>query len=207
MKILVSALRLAAAFAVVAAVIATFTDAAGRGPINPFNFFGYFTVQSNSLIAIALAWAGVVGLSRRRAIPALHYFRAAATTYITFGGLAYALLLAPLGNDGGIAIPWANVVLHVLLPIYAPLDWLIFGDRPKIAMSRLWLVLIYPVIWAIVVLIRGATDGWVPYPFLDPSQGYGIVLLYVLAIFVVAVIIGALVFWVSRFRIIKVPLA
>ena len=36
-------------------------------------------------------------------------------------------------------------------------------------------MLIYPLVWTVVVLIRGATDGWVPYPFLNPSQGYGVV--------------------------------
>ena len=25
------------------------------------------------------------------------------------------------------------------------------------------------------MLVRGATDGWVPYPFLDPKNGYGTV--------------------------------
>lgn len=25
------------------------------------------------------------------------------------------------------------------------------------------------------MLVRGATDGWVPYPFLSPEQGYGVV--------------------------------
>lgn len=29
----------------------------------------------------------------------------------------------------------------------------------------------YPLLWLIVVLIRGRTDGWVPYGFLLPERG------------------------------------
>ena len=36
-------------------------------------------------------------------------------------------------------------------------------------------LLVYPALWIGVVLARGATDGWVPYPFLDPKHGYGAV--------------------------------
>ena len=35
----------------------------------------------------------------------------------------------------------------------------------------MWLHVLYPVVWIAVVLVRGATDGWVPYPFLNPEQG------------------------------------
>ncbi|MGN7187622.1 Pr6Pr family membrane protein [Microbacterium enclense] len=44
-------------------------------------------------------------------------------------------------------------------------------DRPRLAWKRLWWVLPYPLAWVTVVLIRGATDGWVPYGFLLPSRG------------------------------------
>jgi hypothetical protein len=33
---------------------------------------------------------------------------------------------------------------------------------------------IYPLAWTVLTLIRGALDGWYPYPFLDPANGgYG----------------------------------
>ena len=34
--------------------------------------------------------------------------------------------------------------------------------------------MIYPLAWTVLTLIRGALDGWYPYPFLDPANGgYG----------------------------------
>lgn len=51
--------------------------------------------------------------------------------------------------------------------------------------------------------IRGATDGWVPYPFLDPATGYGSVILYSVAILAAVLVVGAIVWALSRVRIIK----
>ncbi len=56
-----------------------------------------------------------------------------------------------------------------------------------------------------VVLLRGATDGWVPYPFLNPAQGYGIVALYALAIAVATVIFAAVIWTVSRLNPLRSP--
>ncbi len=34
--------------------------------------------------------------------------------------------------------------------------------------------MIYPLAWTVLTVIRGALDGWYPYPFLDPANGgYG----------------------------------
>ena len=43
-------------------------------------------------------------------------------------------------------------------------------------------------------------DGWVPYPFLDPAQGYGVVALYALAIAVATVVFAGITWAVSRLR-------
>ena len=110
----------------------------------------------------------------------------------------YATLLAPLEEAGGVPVPWANVVLHVVTPVYGIVDWLLFRDRVRLPLDRLWVVLFYPAMWLAVVLLRGATDGWVPYPFLDPHQGYAAVTGYCLVILVAFLIVGALVFWGSR---------
>lgn len=194
----VSAVRLGLALLILVSVLATFLDTAGRTAINPFNFFGYFTLQSNLLMAAVWIWVGVAGLSGRRLPRPADYARASTTTYVALVGLVYATLLAPLGVAGGVPVPWANVVLHVVIPTVAVLDWVFVADRKALGWRLLPVVMVYPVVWLAVVIVRGATDGWVPYPFLDPGRGYGAVAVTVVAITVVTVVAGAAVFALSR---------
>lgn len=198
---LFAALRLAMVVIVGTAIVATFFDTASRATINPFNFFGYFTMQSNIITAVILLLAAIATFRGRPQTPLLVLARACGTTYIVIVGIVYNLLLT--GLEGGVSLEWANWVLHVAFPIYAALDWILFGDKSVVPWKRLWVVLIYPVLWTAVVIIRGATDGWVPYPFLDPATGYGSVAVYCVVIFVATVLVAAIVFALSRVRIIK----
>jgi hypothetical protein len=195
-------LRLLMSALVLIAVVATYADTAGRGPVNPFNFFGYFTIQSNLLLAVVLIATAVLRLQRREPPAWVQVARGATTAYIVLVGIVYATLLAGHEN-GGVPLPWANTVLHVVLPLYGPLDWLLVADRPALRWGRLWLVLLFPAIWLVVVLLRGATDGWVPYPFLDPATGVGTVAVFCVII-AVGVLVMALVIWaLSRVRLLR----
>lgn len=191
-------LRLGVAALIIAAVVATVAEAASRTSINPFNLFGYFTIQSNILLAAVLMLLGARGVAGRARPAWAEAARAACVTYIVLVGLVYAVLLAPLGAAGGVPIPWANVVLHVVTPLYAVFDWVLAPERRALPVSAVGVILIYPVLWLVVVLIRGATDGWVPYPFLDPANGYGQVALTVIGIAFVVLMAGWVVVLSSR---------
>ncbi|MCM6764360.1 Pr6Pr family membrane protein [Rathayibacter sp. ZW T2_19] len=201
MRTPVALVRIVVALTVLAAVVATALDTASRTPLVPGNFFGFFTIQGNILLAVILLVTGGLSLARRPQSPGLVLARGAATGYIAIVGVVYNLLLA--GLAGGVTLPWANTVMHVLFPLYGVLDWLLVGDRPPLPWRRLWVVVLYPIVWLVVVLVRGATDGWVPYPFLDPANGYGSVAAYVAAIAVAFVLAGALSWAVSRLRILR----
>ncbi|MBE1514445.1 Pr6Pr family membrane protein [Nesterenkonia halotolerans] len=184
---------------VFAAVTATFFDTASRSAINPFNFFGFFTMQSNILLAALLLITAAQELTRRSRRPSwIVPARAAATTYMLIVGIVYNTLLD--GLAGGVDLGWANAVLHIVFPLYALADWILFNDRYQLPMQLVWLMLIYPLTWCAVVLIRGATDGWVPYPFLDPATGYVSVTTYVVAIATTIAVFGMFVIWISRFH-------
>jgi hypothetical protein len=201
-RTLVNVLRLVAVVLVVAAVISQWLVSAQRGDYVFWNFFGYFTIQSNVFIAVALAIALVAAAKRGRAGVRTSVFRGAATVYIATTGIVYNTLLASI--DVQTSVPWANDVLHRILPVYAVLDWLLFSDRARLLLRHVWLFLVYPAVWLVVVLVRGATDGWVPYPFLDPGQGYGVVALYCLGVAVFIALMGILVVGMSRLRLVRV---
>lgn len=185
---------------IAAAIVATFVETAGRATVNPFNFFGYFTIQSNTLFAVTAVISGCVGLIRPGVQPRwLVVLRSLVTVCMIIVGLVYAALLAPLGLEGGVPVPWANWAMHVAGPILAAADWVLATDRGALPWRIALLQLAYPILWIAVVLVRGATDGWVPYPFLDPAQGYPVVAAYVVAIALVFLGVSAAVVWWSRF--------
>lgn len=202
MRTLVNALRLIAVIAAVAAIVAQWLVSSKLDSYNPWNFFGYFTIQSNVFIALALGAALVSTARRQRQGIALSVFRGAATVYIATTGIVYNTLLVHV--DVQTSVPWANDVLHRILPVYAVLDWLLFSDRGRLLLRHVWWFLVYPAVWLVVILVRGATDGWVPYPFLDPSLGYGVVALYCLGVAVFIALMGVLVVGMSRLRLVKV---
>ena len=198
-RYVLATLRLGFGAVTVVSILATLLETASRATINPFNFFGYFTIQSNALLAIVAVTAGVIGFIRPGVQPHwLVVLRSLATVCMIIVGLVYAVLLAPLGLEGGVPVPWANWVMHVAGPILVAADWLFARDRAALPWRVVPVLLIYPVGWTLVVLIRGATDGWVPYPFLDPAQGYGVVAVYVVVIALVFTIVSTAVVWWSR---------
>ncbi|MGY4856352.1 Pr6Pr family membrane protein [Cryobacterium sp. AP23] len=67
------------------------------------------------------------------------------------------------------------------------------GDRPRLPWRRLWLLLPYPALWLIAVLIRGATDGWVPYGFLLPEHGWATLTVHIVGLLAAIIAAGALV--------------
>ncbi len=200
---IVSLVRVAMSLFVLVSVAATFADTASRVTINPFNFFGYFTLQSNILAAVILLIVAIAALVRRTLPGWFAIVRAAWVTYMVIVGVVYNTLLVGTPGGGGVALEWANHVVHIVFPIYILLDWILVADRPALPWKRLWLVVVYPLVWAAVVLVRGATDGWVPYPFLDPSLGYGSIAVTVLLILVAVIVVAAAVWGFSRLRVIR----
>lgn len=198
----VAILRLGVALVGFAAIVATLIDTASRTSINPFNFFGFFTMQSNIIFCVTMVLTAAITLRDRRQTPTLALVRGCATTYIFLVGAVYNTLLA--GQEGGVTLAWANAVLHVIIPLYGVFDWMLFSDRPPLRWRQIWVSLIYPVVWIVVVLIRGATDGWVPYPFLDPDTGYGMVAVHCFAIAALTIVAAAGVWAASQLKIIRV---
>jgi hypothetical protein len=201
-KASVAVVRIAMGAFVLVAVVATFFDTASRTPINPFNFFGYFTLQSNIIAAVIFIIVGVLAFGAARVPYWLDAVRGMWVTYMALVGVVYNTVLVGTPGGGGVALEWANHVLHIVFPIYAVLDWLLIGDRAPLQWRHLWWVIVDPIVWLVVVLIRGATDGWVPYPFLDPALGYGAIAVAVLLLTAAVVVFGAAVWALSRLRIV-----
>jgi hypothetical protein len=164
------------------------------GDANPFDYFGYFTNQTSLLMSVVLIATGILTALQRRTPPWLTSLRGMATSYLIVVAVIYNLLVPGTGN----APAWVSAVLHVIVPAYAVLDWVLVNDRPPLPWRRLWLLLPYPIVWLVVVLARGATDGWVPYGFLLPANGPTSLILHIVALVCAVMVAGVLVWWASR---------
>ncbi|PPF20867.1 hypothetical protein C5B95_07345 [Rathayibacter sp. AY1A7] len=111
-----------------------------------------------------------------------------------------AVIYNTLVPGTGTAPPWVSAVLHVVLPALVLLDWIVVADRGPLSWRRLWVVLPYPIVWVVVVLVRGATDGWVPYGFLLPENGALSLVLHVTGLTCAVLLAGVLVWALSRRR-------
>lgn len=166
---------------------------AGQG--SPFDYFGYFTNLTSLATSGILITAGAFALRGSRAPLPLVFARGIATACMIVVGVVYNTLVPGTGA----APPWVNALLHTVLPVYVTLDWILTRDRRPLPWNRLWIVLPYPLTWLVVVLIRGATDGWVPYGFLLPATGTLSIALHGVGLLAALVASGALVWWASHF--------
>ncbi|KQV06264.1 Pr6Pr family membrane protein [Leifsonia sp. Root112D2] len=199
-------IRLIVAVGVIAAVVGQFAKSLSMVP-NPSlftaNFLSFFTIDSN-LLTIAMLLAGAwFGFTKRRDPQRYNMFRASVTAYMATTGVVYALLLRDVSLDQATTLPWSNEILHVYAPLYVVLDWILAPGRIPVRWDRLWLVLTFPILWLAYTLIRGPIVGWYPYPFLNPAQpgGYATVVLYIVAIAGFIGIVGVVVVWLSRLRV------
>lgn len=181
-------------FSAIVTEIATIVE---RGRFNPINFFSYFTIETNILVAVVLLLSAIATAWGKNV--KLDTLRAASAVYILVVGLGFSLLLAGLENTEFTAVAWDNIVLHYLMPVVMLVDLVI--DRPKRLASfrqRMWW-LIFPVAYLSYSLTRGAITGWYPYPFLNPDpNGYGAVAFVVSGIVAMTLVLTWLIGKLSR---------
>jgi hypothetical protein len=158
-------------------------------------YCSFFTILSNLLVACVCTW---IAFAPDRSNSNLE---AAAAVYIAVVGLGYTLLLRHTWDPQG-AEKVADVLLHDLIPLLYVLYWFLFRRKRKPLPWRSALVwLIWPGIYLIYSMIRGAKIGTYSYPFLDPGNlGYSQVLITVLGLMAAFVILGVTTITLTRRR-------
>ncbi|MHA7293371.1 Pr6Pr family membrane protein [Arthrobacter sp. HLT1-21] len=132
-----------------------------------WNFFSYFTILSNILVLVINVDLARHPLGRQSTLWQVLRLNAVVNISVT-GLIAFTLLrrlpevqaLVGLGR-------LSDTLLHYVVPIVTVLGWLLFGPRPRFTIQTVWLSLIFPAVWLVYTLIRGAMVNWYPYPFVD----------------------------------------
>lgn len=166
-----TATRVCRAALALAALAAIGYDVAAGPGISDADYFSYFTVLSN-LFAAAMLMHGALRPASERS-HAVDLLRGAAVAYILTTGIVYLLLL----SGHAPTYPWVNAILHYLMPVAVTLDWLLDPPRSRLAPARtvvLWMV--FPLLYVLYTLARGAIVGWYPYFFVNPHRSGGYLL-------------------------------
>ncbi|MCR4563856.1 MAG: Pr6Pr family membrane protein [Clostridiales bacterium] len=152
-----------------------------------FNFFSYFTVQSNiyvSFYLVCLALA-VFGNERAKKIAFNPMVRLTVTTYILVTGAVYCggipmKMTPPLywDNFQHIMLGTVQVFHHMIMPPFMLILFLIPPTQERIRKRKLWIVAVYPFVYSVFSIIRGAVSNpeFYPYPFYRPEFFWNIFL-------------------------------
>jgi hypothetical protein len=182
--------RIGFALLTLGAIVFQASNLIGEGIFNPTRFFLFFTILSNLLAAGVFLEGGRRQLAGAPPVPDL--WRGLAVVAMTVTFIVFAVLLSDLQEELQTNVVWVDTVLHRVMPVAVMADWLIEPPHgPLTFRSALVPWLAPPLAWTVFTLVRGAIDGWYPYPFLDPANGgYGTVALYAIAI--MALLLGVI---------------
>lgn len=170
-----------------------------RTPVElTLNFFSYFTILTNVLVALAMTLPVVAGgsaLGRWAASPGV---RASAAMYAVVVGLVYHFMLHATWNPQGWLLV-ANLGLHYLMPTAMLLDWLMFVPKGALRWSDPARWLAFPLIYGVWTAIHGLAADWWPYWFVDASTlGWGKAGTYFAGLLVFFTLVGLIVVAIDR---------
>ena len=139
----------------------------------------YFTIQSNIIVLVvctALAWRP----ERWRSIAGVP--RLVGLVCITVTGIVYYALLAGDQNFVGIA-KVGDILAHAVSPLMYVGTWLVLGPRGRLKRHDAVQMVVFPVLWVALTLVRGAFIHIYPYDFVDvQANGYVAVIVTIAAL-------------------------
>ncbi|MEG0966356.1 MAG: Pr6Pr family membrane protein [Pseudomonas sp.] len=164
------------------------------------NFFSYFTVLTNTLVAVVLSLAAFGRACTARRLLLAPAVSSGVAASIVLVGLAYSLLLRHLWHPQG--WQWlADELLHDVMPLLFVTYWWCCVEKGSLRLKHLGAWLLYPLGYFAYALLRGESIGVYPYPFIDVAKlGYGQVLLNALAILVGFIAIGLLILGLDHWQ-------
>ena len=145
----------------------------------PFEYFAFFSIDSSIFAGIVVLLSGIWLLQGKAETERQNILRLIVTVSMIIVGVVYHALLgdsAVAPEDIGYEWPRVpNLVIHTWAPVAIAVDYLlsIRGAKPKLRRA-LWVV-VYPLIWLFLSIIRGLADGWWPYWFINPGSEGGVV--------------------------------
>ncbi|ALL07552.1 hypothetical protein AQ505_19885 [Pedobacter sp. PACM 27299] len=161
-------------------------------------YISYFTILSNIMVALCCTMLLFNFYEKAERFYAQPKTLAAVTLYICVVGLIYNLILRFTWQPQGLQ-RLVDELLHSFIPALFLIYWLIFAPKHTLKWADAFPWLIYPLIYLIFILIRGAYTGFYPYPFVDVTAfGYPTVFQNSFYILIVFLGLSFLLIWVGK---------
>lgn len=146
-------------------------------------FFSFYTILTNILVALCFIFLWLKPKSRWGSFFSKPKTLTAITVYITIVAIVYNTILRFTWNPQGLQ-QVADESLHVIVPVFFILYWFIFVSKTGLQWKNVFPWLIYPFVYLLYSLFRGAVTKYYPYPFLDVNiLGYKQVFLNSIGLF------------------------
>ncbi|MEO5947891.1 MAG: Pr6Pr family membrane protein, partial [Chitinophagaceae bacterium] len=118
--------------------------------------------------------------------------------YIVIVGIVYSVALRKIWNPEGLQLI-ADRLLHDLIPLLYLIYWLLFTPKKVLQWKHIGSWVIFPAIYLIYSLARGAVVNWYPYYFINAQElGYGKVAITALLVLAAFILLGLLLVFINR---------
>ncbi len=163
-------------------------------------FFSFFTIQSNILVAVCFTFLWLKPKSKWGLFFSKPKNTTAITLYITIVGLVYNAILRFLWVPTGFQ-KVVDELLHLVIPILVLLYWILFVPKKTLEFKNIFPWLIFPAVYLVYTLIRGAFFSFYPYPFIDVILlGYNKVLINSFFMLLAFLFFGTLFIGIGKLR-------
>ena len=135
-------------------------------------YFTFFTILTNILVALCGSYIILDSSSRLGTFFSKQSVQAAVAVNILVVGIVYNTVLRSIWNPQGMQ-RIVDELLHLVVPMLFVFYWCVFARKDQLQWNNIFGWLLYPLLYFVVVLIRGAFSGYYPYPFIDAiTLGY-----------------------------------
>ncbi len=175
--------------------------ARGRGLLGAvWMYFAFFTVLTNLFLAVTLTTPLVSPQSSIGRWFDRPVVITAVAANIALVCIAYNLLLRNIWNPQGVQLV-AEVLLHDVIPAAFLVYWWLRVEQGSVVWRDITSATIYPIVYFVYALSRGAVTGFYPYPFFDVARlGYARVLVNAIGILLGLIGVAAMLVAIKRER-------
>lgn len=131
-------------------------------------FFTFFTILTNILVAIVFTIIFIKPVTRWTFFLKPNT-QTAIAVYIFVVGFVYNAILRFIWQPQGLQ-RIIDEMLHLIIPLIYVIYWCFKINKEGIIWKNILGWLIYPIVYLIVIVIRGNYSNYYPYPFINISE-------------------------------------